>query len=256
MTANADPSDADLRPLADQIVPPGVIEPLGVYAFCSSDPASELARHVERTVFLEAFGNTEELLAKEYAPYEMASLFLCVLDHRRRIPAGMMRVVLPSPAGFKSLLDVEPIWGVSVEAMFSGSGLVHEPDRTWDIATLAVTPEYRGRAANGLVSLALYQALTMAARRCGVDWFVAIFDVPVLRMIRWKLHMTFTGFRGLGAASYLGSAASMPAWCRLSEAEQRLERTDPDLRVLLFEGKGIEPAVRPVDIETALELVA
>ena len=135
-------------------------------------------------------------------------------------------------------------------------GLTHEPDRTWDVATLAVAPEYRGKAASGLVSLALYQAVTDAgpARRRRLAG--RHLDVPVLRMIRWKLRMTFAGFPGIGAASYLGSAASLPAWCRLSDAEERLGRTDPDLRALLFDGKGIEPAVRPIDLESALVLVA
>ena len=167
-----------------------------------------------------------------------------------------MRVLRPSPAGFKSLLDVEPVWGVPLDDLFRGAGLVHEPERTWDVATLAVAADYRGKAAMGLVSLALYQSLTLAARRQGIDWFVAIFDVPVLRMIRWKLHMTFTGFRGVAAASYLGSAASLPAWCSLTDAEARLAETSPELRALLFDGKGIEPAVRPVDLDHTSQLAA
>ena len=256
MAPDLDLSDAARRQLVGELVPPDVIEPFGVYASASLDPTAELARHVERVVFLEAFGNTAELLAKEYGPYEAASLFLCVVDHRRQVPAGMMRVLVPSPAGFKSLVDIEPIWGLTVDALFSGAGLTHEPERTWDVATLAVGPEYRGKAASGLVSLALYQAVTMLARHRDVDWLVAIFDVPVLRMIRWKLRMTFAGFPGIGAASYLGSTASLPAWCRLSDAEERLGRTDPDLRALLFDGKGIEPAVRPIDLDGALGLVA
>jgi hypothetical protein len=245
-----------LRRLAADVVPDGAAQPFGVYAFGPDDPASELARSVERDVFLEAFGNTEELLAKEYGPYEAASLFLCVLDHRRRVPAGMMRVLRPSPAGFKSLVDVEPTWGVGVDDLFARAGLVHEPERTWDVATLAVGPEYRGKAATGLVSLALYQSLTLAARRRDIDWFVAIFDVAVLRMIRWKLHMTFAGFRGVAAASYLGSVASMPAWCRLTEAEARLGTRAPELRALLFDGTGIEAAVRAVDLDRATRLAA
>ncbi|HXX91316.1 MAG TPA: hypothetical protein VEI83_13945 [Acidimicrobiales bacterium] len=253
--ASPAPSDP-LRLLAASVIPEDAAEPFGVYVFRSDDDRSELARHVERVVFLEAFGNTTELLAKEYAPYEQASMFLCVLDQRRHLPVGMMRVVMPSPAGFKSLLDVEPVWGVDVGTLFGRAGLVHEPERTWDVATLAVAAEYRGRATTGLVSMGLYQTLTRIARRCGVDWLVAIFDVAVLRMIRWKLRMTFTGFTGVGAASYLGSPASIPAWCRISDADRRLGDADPVLHAVLFDGVGIEPAVRPADVEHAWRLVA
>ncbi|HLM95539.1 MAG TPA: hypothetical protein VK283_04440, partial [Acidimicrobiales bacterium] len=94
--------DAELRRLARRATDPRSTAPLGVYLFRSSDPASELARHVERVVFLETFGNTPELLIKEYAPYEEASIFLCVVDHLRQVPAGTMRVLLPSPLGFKT----------------------------------------------------------------------------------------------------------------------------------------------------------
>ena len=94
---------------------PGTTAPLGVYLFRSADPASELARHVERVVFMETFGNTPELLAKEYAPYEESSIFLCVVDHRRGLPAGTMRILLPSPAGFKTLDDAAPVWGEPVD---------------------------------------------------------------------------------------------------------------------------------------------
>ena len=68
-------------------------EPFGLYCFVGSDPAAELARYIERTVFLDVFGNSEELLAKEYELYESSSLFLCVMDHLRRKPAGMVRIL-------------------------------------------------------------------------------------------------------------------------------------------------------------------
>ena len=62
-------------------------------------------------MFLEAFGNTADQLAEEYRPYEQSSFFICVLDHLRSLPAGVMRVLQPSPAGFKSLKDLETVWG-------------------------------------------------------------------------------------------------------------------------------------------------
>lgn len=233
----------------------GAREPFGAYIFHSDEPGAELARSVEQAVFLEAFGNTPDLLAKEYGPYESGSVFICVLDHLRGVPAGMMRILTSSSAGLKSLNDIEAVWGEPVESVLQRTGLALDAGRTWDVATLAVGSEYRGKAARGLVTMGLYQTLTLAARACGVEWFVAILDMPVFRMVRWKLRMIFAGYEGLGPRSYLGSAASIPAWCDVVEAERRLAATDADLHAVLVRGEGLEPALRSVDLACAERLV-
>jgi len=248
--------DAELRRLARDVTATGTTAPLGVYLFRASDPASELARHVERVVFLETFGNTPELLAKEYAPYEEASIFLCVVDHLRQVPAGTMRVLLPSPLGFKTLDDTVPVWGETIETMAARTGIDIDLTRTWDIATLAVAPEYRGKATMGLVSMGLYQALALATPRCSIEWLLAILDVPVFRMIRWKLRMPMAGFSGVTARPYLGSPASMPVWCSVSDTERRLAVSDPELHDLYFKGVGMEPGIRPLDLHSTVGLVA
>jgi hypothetical protein len=248
--------DAELRRLAGSVIAPGTTAPLGVYLLRGSDPASELARHVERVVFMETFGNTPELLHKEYAPYDGASIFLCVVDHLRLVPAGTMRIVLPSEAGFKTLDDTAPVWGEPVSAMATRTGIEIELATTWDIATLAVAAEYRGKATMGLVSMGLYQALAMATTRCGVAWLLAILDVPVFRMIRWKLRMPMAGFKGVTAQPYLGSPASMPVWCNVEATARRLEASDPDLHALYFHGVGLEPALRPLDLRSTFGLEA
>jgi hypothetical protein len=248
--------DTGLRHLARQAIAPGTTAPLGVYVFGADDLASELARHVERVVFMETFGNTTELLVKEYAPYDQASIFVCVIDHLRCVPAGTMRILLPSEAGFKTLDDAAPVWGEPVTAMAARTGIELDLARTWDIATLAVAPEYRGKATMGLVSMGLYQALALATPPCGIDWLLAILDVPVFRMIRWKLRMPMAGFTGVAARPYLGSAASMPVWCNVGDTERRLAMSDPDLHALYFKGVGMEPAIRPLDVARAIDLVA
>jgi hypothetical protein len=245
----------DLQALVESVTP-SATEPLGVYVFAAADPGAALARYVESAVFLEVFGNSAEMLEKEYEPYEAASIFVCVIDHRRRCPAGMMRVMLPSSAGFKTFNDVAPVWGVGADEMVALTGIPLDARATWDIASLAVAPDYRGKAATGLVTLGLLQGLTTMAWNLGIDWFVAIFDVVVLRMIRWKLHMTFSCFTGVTAASYLGSPASVPAWCRLTEAKRRFTDVDPGLHDLLFEGVGLEAALRPLELGEAVERVA
>ncbi|HET6494492.1 MAG TPA: hypothetical protein VFH61_03895 [Thermoleophilia bacterium] len=256
MADAADLKDAEVRRLTRRVVAPDANEPFGAYLFCGDDPGAALARYVERTVFLESFGTTPEMEAEAYDPYEPSSAFICVIDQLRGIPVGAMRVVLPSSAGFKSLNDIEPIWGESAEELMGRNGLKVDLGRTWDIATLAVIPDYRGKATRGLVLMGLYQTLTLAARDCGIEWFVAIFDMPVFRLIRWKLRLIFAGYEGIGPMPYLGSTASIPAWCDVVQAERRLAETDQDLHAILVEGLGLEPALRRADITRADRLVA
>lgn len=226
----------------------GARQPFGAYVFRADDPGAALARHVEEQVFFKTFGNTPDLLAAEYGRYERDSLFLCVLDHKRCLPAGCMRLIHPSERGFKSFHDVEPVWGEPVEALVQRTDLALDPARTWDIATIAVAEDYRGAALQGLVGMGLYQTLTLAAFRCGIRWFVAILDMPVFRMLRWKLRMIFAGFEGVRPMPYLGSAASLPAWCDVTDAERRLAVEDPALHEILCQGRGLEAALSGADL--------
>jgi len=246
--------DAELRELTQRVAAPGAMEPFGAYIFRSDEPGAALGRHVERVVFLEAFGNTAEQLAEEYGPYEPSSFFICVLDHLRSLPAGVIRVLQPSPAGFKSLKDIEPVWGEPAETIIERTGLALDTDRTWDIATLAVAPEYRAKATAGLVTMGLYQSLSLTAWNSGIEWFVAILDVPVLRILRWKFHAVWAGYQGIAPRAYLGSAASMPAWCNVVDAERRLAATDTELHAILAQGIGLEAALRPVTLPEPLAL--
>jgi hypothetical protein len=67
--------------------------PFGLYVIPSFDPRSQLGRHVEHAVFGEFFGETEEFLRQEYDRYERSSTFLVVIDHVRRLPAGVVRMI-------------------------------------------------------------------------------------------------------------------------------------------------------------------
>jgi hypothetical protein len=230
-------------------------EPFGVYVLGPEQPAAELGRSVERVVFLEAFGNTRELLAAEYGVYEPASVFFIVLDHRRRVPAGMMRVIVPSRVGFKSLNDVARLWDESFEQLLARVDSSWDLARLWDLATLAVAPEYRGEAALGLVTQALVQALTMAGQRAGVRRWVGILDLPVLRMLQWRMGQPFRVFPGLDHRPYLGSSASAAVWGDAALWDAQLFTVDPVLHDVLFAGRGLEPVLSTPQWDEAAELV-
>lgn len=226
-------------------------EPFGTYVLAADDPAAELGRAVERDVFGEFFGNTPELLAHEYDPYEQASIFMVVVDHRRLVPAGVMRFIAPSPAGQKSLDDIERVWGVHHTELWARTGAPLVADHVWDIATLAVAQEYRGRGSEGLISLALYQAAFQTSMPCDARWFVAVLDAVVLDLIDTRLGRPFSHYDGVEPRSYLDSPASLPVYVDIHDYGRRLRTTDPTMHALLFDGAGIEAAVRPPDWEAA-----
>lgn len=248
-------AEAALQEFVGAVVDLDVPEPMGAYLFGTYEAGSEIGRHVERTVFLEAFGNTPELLEKEYGRYEPTSVFLCVVDHRHRRAAGAVRLILPAPGGpgLKTLNDLEPVFGERAGTLLSHAGVAPPPDATWDVATLAVMPEYRGAAAAGLVSLALYQSGVRAARHVGVDWMVAILDAVVHRMQRFAFHAPFVPFAP--PRPYLGSPASYPVYLHVSEWGRRIEVADPSMYDVMFHARGIEAAVRPLDLDRVGALV-
>lgn len=210
-------------------------EPFGLYCFAGDDPRAELGRWVERQVFGEVFGDSAELLAAEYGPYEEASAWFVVLDHARRVPAGALRLIVGPPEALKSWRDLRSHWGITPD------GVV--PD--WDIATLAVQREYQGAARSGPVSLALVQGMATTFRACRCDVAVTILDTPVLRFLQSQICRPFSSFEGVHAKPYLGSTSSKPVYCRPAEWEERTRQADPAMHALLFEGSGLEAVIRP-----------
>ncbi len=252
----ADRRAEELRTLCAEVAR-SATEPMGVYAFRPEQPEALLALSVEERVFEEAIGDTAAaVVADEFTPYDHASLLFCVLDHQRKVPAAMLRLILPSKTGLKTLNDVAAIWETPVEALFAGSGIDLDPNHTWDVATLAIGPEYRAAAFQGMVTMALCQTISMLGARLGFPWSVAVLHVPVLRRLQWKLQRPFNEFEGLEPRPYLDSPASLPAWLHLPEWHQRLSERDRVLHEMMTGGAGLEPAVRPPDWDRAAELAA
>ena len=137
--------------------------------------------------------------------------------------------------------------------MLERTNLRLEADSAWDVATLAVDSEYRGRATDGLVSLGLYQGVAQLALRCHVKWVVTILDLVVLNLLQGAMADPFERFAGLEPLPYLDSPASLPVYSDLDAYFARLETADPSMYEILFDGRGLEAAVRPLDLEPVLE---
>ena len=245
-----------LHSVADAVIGDAT-EPMGVYAFRPEDEGAALPLHVEETVFEEALGDTAAAVVEdEFAPYDHASLLFCVVDHKRRMPAAMLRLILPSKAGLKSLNDIELHFDTTVADLFEASDFDFDPNHTWDVATIAIGTEYRAAAFQGMVTMALLQSVSMLGSRVGFPWAIALLHVPVLRMLQWKLHRPFNEFTGAAPRPYLDSPASLPAWMHLPEWHRRLADRDPILFKMMTEGTGLEPAVRAPDWHATAELAA
>jgi hypothetical protein len=225
----------------------GSEQPFGTYLVPSTDPAAEIGREVERQVFGEFFGNTPEMLAAEYAPYEPASIFLCVIDQRRLVPAGVSRSIVPSTAGFKSLHDIPRVWGADADELIERSGSGLDLGRCRDIATLATAADYRGSGTEGLVSLALYQAIIMSSLATGGPWLVAVMDLAVIDLLSERIGSPFSRYPDVLPQRYLDSPASLPVYVDLPAYGNRLAGADTNMHSILFEGTGLEAALRTPD---------
>jgi len=227
--------------------------PFGVYVLDAAQPEAELAREIEREVLDEFFSNSPKLLAEEYGPYDATSTFLCVLDHERRRPAGMIRIIRPSEAGLKSVRDIEAMSGRSFAELVGPTGAEVDLSAWWDLATLGVASDYRGAATSGLVAMALYQALNMLADREGVVWAVAILDVVVLDLINTAWMDPFKPVPGTYPTTYLDSPASQPVFCDAAAYKAKLAMFDPATHEILFEGRGLETMVSAPTWDRGLE---
>lgn len=156
-------------------------------------PFSNVARALECKQFQAYFGNSPEDMAVEYGPYESQSIFFLVAEREKKEAAGVMRVILPGPAGLKSTndiatdkcltLDDKPATVLTTEEVFSQLQL--EPEKTVDIATIAVKPEYGEKTTGSPVVLAaLMRALHKLTHTNGYDELVGIIDeVPQNKLI-------------------------------------------------------------------------
>ncbi len=208
-------------------------ERYSVHSVPAGHPAAELGREIEREVFAETFGNTRKQLEGEYRAYDGASVFLIAIDRHLHEAVGTMRVIVPSAAGHKSVLDLAraPWHEDHLEVLGRTPGAPHLKD-TWDIATLAVPRRHRGpgrivsRSLMDVFARATYASLTTGAP---ARYWVSMLDLPVLELIQRTWNRPFRPWSGVAAGSYLDSPASLPVWTDTREWIQRCSVEAPEL---------------------------
>ncbi|MDK3257116.1 hypothetical protein [Blastococcus capsensis] len=206
----------------------------------------DAARRVEARVFLQAFGNTPEVMEQEYGPYEARSRFVVVIDDGSGAALGTARLIVAAGTPVKTLVDVagEP-WHLQVADRLGAAGLA--PWDVWDVASLAVDPRYRAGAAGAELSVALCHGLWRYARNCDVPGLVTIVDDRVRRLLR-AMGVPWYPMTGAASRPYLGSPASTPCVLVAQTAEEKMSRARPDLAPALVHGRFRSITVDPADL--------
>jgi hypothetical protein len=181
--------------------------------FCAvvedGSPMANVARKVEREVFEEKFGNDSKRMAEIYGPYEEASTFLVVFDRQNERAIGTVRLVWDSPAGNMTLS--EPWRYGCTETEINQRYGLDDPDaraRTFDIGTLAVLPEYRGKLSGLKASTLLYRTVFLEGSRRGMRMATAIID-PAARRNSDLLGIPFENICDSEPFDFEGSKGSM-----------------------------------------------
>lgn len=207
----------------------------GVHVIRAHEPAAKLARALECKVFSEFTFDEPitKIMREEYTPYDDHCFFLITVNWKLPKVVGVMRIIYPRPERtafaalreHKSLYDLEnphEPWRLDLEKVIPESRL-HQmlTTKTWDIATLAVHPEYRRKAgANVAISFSLYHEIYRLSQLNQVEYWVAILDEAVLELIQ-KLGRPFHHYAGVETKFYVG-AASTPVFCHIKRAARRL----------------------------------
>jgi hypothetical protein len=206
----------------------------------------DAARRVEARVFLQAFGNTPEVMEQEYGAYEARSRFVAVIDAQSGDALGTARLITAGASPVKTLVDVagEP-WRLPVPDSLATVGLA--PATVWDVGTLAVDPRFRSGSAGAEVSLALCHGIWRYARNCGVPGLVTILDDRVRRLVR-AMGLPWYPMAGAASRPYLGSPASTPCVFVVRTAEEEVYGARPDLAPALDHGVFRSITVDPADL--------
>lgn len=183
---------------------------------------ANLGRHIERVVFEAVFGNDAQQMEEEYGPYEAASRFFISIDRVTGQITGVLRVIQNSAQGLKTLNDVQgDPFNVATEDVIEQHA-IDDPNKVWDVGTVAVLPEHR--KGSKAVSVQLYRAMYLAAREQGIDHLVSIIDDKPFKDMTTFLGIPFVPLAGAVPGPYLGSEKSHPVYGYVPEFYEKMSR--------------------------------
>lgn len=174
------------------------------------DDGALLSLQLVADVFLEAFGNTPDLLRGEYTHLLAAMTHVVVLDRESRTVAGCLVLQEASAEELKTVVDLagEP-WSMPPAESLAAMTLAPGDRAAGDLLFLAVGAEHRSQ---GVAVLLLYAGWVVSATR-GIERWTAILDDP---LVAGLTELTLGALRPVaGSRPYLGSAGSTPVTMRM-----------------------------------------
>lgn len=187
-----------------------------------SSKFANIGRHIEREVFEVEFpGNDAEMFAKSYGPYDQASRFFISIDRISKRAVGVLRVIKNSDHGLMTLNDVQdkPFF-IGLQEIKDQYG-IDDLDEVWDVGTAGVLPEHRDL--RGLVSIQLYRAMYLSARKNDIKHLVSIVDEKLLPTLTKFLRIPFVALAGVQPGPYLGSESSQPVYGYIPDFYKKAE---------------------------------
>ena len=180
------------------------------------EDAALLSLQVTGEVFLDAFGNTPEVLRAEYDPLLPAMTHVVVVDRVAQAPVGALILQEGRADRLKTLVDIAaPPWSIPVGESLAALHLAPDDRHAADLLALAVQRAFRNRA---IAPLLTYSGWVVSAAR-GIDRWTAILDDGLLGGLG---ALTEGGIVPIGAARsapYLGSPGSTPITVKMDPAE-------------------------------------
>jgi ribosomal protein S18 acetylase RimI-like enzyme len=202
--------------LVDDLLADAGTRRFSVHLAGPDDAAALLSLQVAADVFLDAFGNTADLLRREYAPLLPSMAHLLVLDRMTQAPVGSLILQAAPAEELKTVVDAaRPPWSLPVERTLGALGLQRGARTGADLLLLAVRPGYRRL---GLAQLLMY-AGWMASLERGINHWTAILDDSLLYGMNLMTDGALRPIDGAVPAPYLGSPASTPVSVRMSPHE-------------------------------------
>jgi hypothetical protein len=170
----------------------------------------------------------------EFEPYENQSAFLVVVDRAGDI-AGSMRLITPGPAGLKTLVEAAgPPWWIDGYRAAKAAGV--DPERTWDVGTLAVARGLRNH--RFVVTAALYHGLALAGRRNRVGALLMTVDERVRRILE-SLGLYTSALPGAKPGPFCGSPASTTVYAHFAPMLDHQRRVNPEAYKAVTLGGGL-----------------
>lgn len=185
-----------------------------VHLAAAQDDGALLSLQLVADVFLDAFGNTPDVLRGEYMHLLASMTHVVVLDRESRTVAGCL-VLQEAPAEeLKTVVDLagEP-WSMAPEESLAAMALEAGDWAAGDLLFLAVATEHRSR---GVAVLLLYAGWVASATR-GIERWTAILDDP---LVAGLTELTLGALHPVAESRpYLGSAGSTPVTMRMHPAQ-------------------------------------